>query len=290
MRFVAFTLENQRGLAVRAPDASLLTGWLQTDADYPGDLDTLIRQGPVALQAAAETLRGGKTFALGAVQCLPPVLRPSKIVCIGLNYADHARESGFQTPDYPTVFARFASSLVGHGQPMIRPTCSVQLDYEGELAAIIGKRGRAIRRQEALAHVMGYALFNDGSVRDYQFKSPQWTMGKNFDSTGAFGPELVTADELPPGAAGLTLRTRLNDQVVQASSTSNMIFDIASLVAIVSDVFTLEAGDVIVSGTPAGVGQARTPPLFMQHGDVCTVDMPGFLPLRNPIVDAATLA
>jgi len=288
MRLIAFHHQGQRGLALRSLDASggfTLTGLLQTDAGYPGDLDMLIRQGQTALQTAADVLRGGRSLALDTLQCLPPLLRPSKIVCIGLNYVDHASESGFQTPDYPTVFTRFASSLIGHDQPMVRPACSTQLDYEGELAAIIGKSGRHIPKERALDHVIGYALFNDGSIRDYQFKSPQWTMGKNFDHTGAFGPEFVSAEELPPGASGLILRTRLNDQVVQQASTADMVFDIASLVSILSEAFTLQAGDVIVSGTPSGVGLARTPPLFMRHGDVCTVEIDGFLPLRNPIVD-----
>jgi len=285
MRFIAFTHQGQRGLALRTPDTSTLTGLLHTDAGYPGDLDDLIAQGQMALRAAADVLRGGRTLALDAVQCLPPLQRPSKIVCIGLNYVDHASESGFQAPEYPTVFARFASSLIGHGQPIVRPRASMQLDYEGELAAIIGTRGRHIRKENALDHVIGYALFNDASIRDYQFKSPQWTMGKNFDATGAFGPEFVMADALPSGAAGLTLRTHLNDQVVQDANTNSMIFDVASLVAILSEAFTLEAGDVIVTGTPAGVGLARKPPLFMQHGDVCTVEVEGFLPLRNPVAD-----
>jgi len=285
MRFISFIHQGQRGLAIRAPEASTLTGVLETEADYPGDLDTLVRKGEAALRAAAQTLSAGRTLDLDAVQYAPPLQRPNKIICIGLNYRDHASESGFQAPDYPTVFTRFTSSLSGHGQPIVRPACSVQLDYEGELAAIIGKPGRHIRKDDALSHILGYALFNDASIRDYQFKSPQWTVGKNFDGTGAFGPEFVSADELPPGAGGLGLRTRLNAQVVQQANTSDMIFDIASLISILSEAFTLEAGDVIVTGTPAGVGMARKPQLFMQHGDVCTIEIEGFLPLRNPIVD-----
>ena len=219
------------------------------------------------------------------LEYLPPLPAPGKIICIGLNYADHSAESGFKQPDYPSVFARFASSLIGHGAPVIRPLVSEQLDFEGEFVAVIGTGGHKIGKASALSHVMGYSLFNDASIRDYQFKSPQWTMGKNFDATGAFGPSLVTADELPPGCAGLRLRTRLNGVTVQDASTNDLVFDVATLVSELSQVFTLSPGDIIVTGTPGGVGLARKPPLWMKHGDLCEIDMEGLGTLSNKIAD-----
>lgn len=224
-----------------------------------------------------------------AVTYLPAVPRPGKIICVGLNYADHSAESGFKQPDYPTLFGRFSTSLIGHGAPMIRPNLSDQLDFEGEIAAIIGRTGKHIEKAKALDHVAGYSIFNEGSVREYQFKAPQWTVGKNFDGTGAFGPAIVTADELPPGMRGRRLETRLNGETMQSTSTDDMVFDVASLISIISQAITLEAGDIIVTGTPAGVGLARKPPLFMKPGDVCEVEVEGLGILRNPIAqeDAA---
>jgi 2-keto-4-pentenoate hydratase/2-oxohepta-3-ene-1,7-dioic acid hydratase in catechol pathway len=166
-------------------------------------------------------------------------------------------------------------------------TDSEGLDFEGEIAVILGKSGRHISKDDALSHVAGYSLFNDGSVREYQFKTPQWTVGKNFDGTGAFGPDLVTADELPPGVKGLRLETRLNGEVVQSASTDDMVFDVASLISIISEAITLEAGDVIVSGTPAGIGWARNPKLLMKAGDVCEVSVEKIGTLRNAVADEA---
>lgn len=216
---------------------------------------------------------------------LPPLSNPEKIVCIGLNYKDHSAESGFKQPEYPTVFGRFNSSLIAHGAPILRPAFSEQLDYEGELAAIIGKTARDAAEEDALDHIAGYSVFNDGSIRDYQFKAPQWTPGKNFDDTGAFGPDFVTADDLPPGCEGLRLQTRLNGQVVQDASISDMVFPVAKLVAILSQFMTLKPGDVIVTGTPSGVGLARKPPLFMKHGDTVEVEIDRVGLLRNPVRD-----
>ncbi len=166
---------------------------------------------------------------------------------------------------------------------MVRPPQSEQFDYEDELAAVIGMAGRNIPREEALLHIAGYSIFNDGSVRDYQFRTPQWTMGKNFDSTGAFVPCFVPASALPPGAKGLHLQTRLNGVVVQDTSTEDMVFDVAALIALLSETITLAPGDVIVTGTPAGVGFARIPPRWMKPGDVCEVEIEGIGTLRNPI-------
>jgi 2-keto-4-pentenoate hydratase/2-oxohepta-3-ene-1,7-dioic acid hydratase in catechol pathway len=264
LRFVRFTDRRSEGLAILADGVA--RGLLANDPRYPGDLDALIPKGRSALDAAAEALSAGSVIDLTKVDYLPPLSSPEKVICVGLNYRDHSAESGFKQPDYPTLV-------------------STQLDYEGELVAVIGKGGRYIPRESALDHVIGYSIFNDASIRDYQFKSPQWTVGKNFDDTGAFGPALVTTDELPPGAADLKLQTRLNGVVVQEASTTDMVFDVATLIAIISEAITLRAGDVIVTGTPSGVGLGRKPPLFMKAGDVVEVEIEKIGVLSNPVVD-----
>jgi 2-keto-4-pentenoate hydratase/2-oxohepta-3-ene-1,7-dioic acid hydratase in catechol pathway len=240
------------------------------------------------LSEAAAMLAGGDRVDVATVTILPPLSRPSKIVCVGLNYAEHAKEAAMQPQAYPSLFTRFASTLIGHRQLIERPLSSVQLDFEGELVAVIGRGGRHIEKSRALDHVAGWSIFNDVSVRDYQFKTTQWTMGKNFDATGPFGPCLVTADELPPGGKGLRLETRLNGAVVQSASTDDMIFDVATLIALISEAMTLEPGDLLVTGTPSGVGFARTPPLWMKAGDVVEVEIEGIGVLSNPVRDAAS--
>lgn len=276
VRFVSYRKDEREGLAVRKGGDLLDLG--------SKSLLELLAEGPGALAAVANS--AGKALDPAGLRFLPPISRPPKIICVGLNYVDHAAESPYKNvPDYPPFFPRFASSLVGHDEAILRPSESEQLDFEGELVAVIGRGGRRISRANALDHVAGYSIFNDASIRDYQFKSPQWTVGKNFDGTGAFGPEFVTADELPRGAAGLRLETRLNGQVVQSADTHDLVFSVADLVFFASEVFTLEAGDVIVTGTPAGVGFARKPPLFMKDGDVCEIEIEGIGILRNPIKD-----
>ena len=231
MRFAAYRQDGTLGLAASDGASGAFHGLPAGHSDYPGDLVSLVAAGAETLQSAGRALLRGPEIELDAVSLLPPLPAPGKIVCVGLNYADHSAESGFQVPSYPTVFGRFASGLIGHGAPVVRPRLSDQLDYEGEFVAVIGQGGRDIPKARALEHVIGYSLFNDVSVRDYQFKAPQWTVGKNFDDSGPFGPYLVTADELPPGCAGLRLRTRLNGRVVQDASTSSLVFDVATLVA-----------------------------------------------------------
>lgn len=286
MKFINVRRQGIEGTGLLQADGRARIAWA-SQGDYPGSLDHLVQQGPAALQAAAAVLGDLPAEDLSGMEVLPPLRRPGKIMCIGLNYVDHSKESGFEPPTYPAIFSRYASSLIGHGAPIVRPRVSQQLDYEGELAVVIGKGGRHIPVERALEHVLGYSVFNDGSVRDYQFKSQQWTMGKNFDDTGAFGPALVTADELPAGAKGLKLQTRLNGEVVQSASTADMIFDVATLVSLLSEAHALEPGDVIVSGTPAGVGLARKPSLWMKPGDVCEVEIEGIGTLRSPIADEA---
>ena len=228
----------------------------------------------------------GPAVPRAGLRLLPVIPNPGKIICIGLNYRDHAKEGGNPIPDYPAVFMRTTTSLLAHGEPMLRPPNSDKLDYEAELAVVIGRTAKRVAPGNALEHVAGYACFNDGSVRDYQRKSTQWTVGKNFDKTGGLGPELVTADELPDGARGLGITSRVNGAAMQNGNTSDMIFDVATLVSLMSEVMTLEPGDVIATGTPAGVGYARTPPLFLKAGDVCEVTIDGIGTLSNPIQDA----
>jgi 2-keto-4-pentenoate hydratase/2-oxohepta-3-ene-1,7-dioic acid hydratase in catechol pathway len=289
MRFASFRRNGQTGLAAAIDRHAEFRGIFAGDPGYPGDLASLIAVGGDKLQAAGRDLQAGAVISFSDVELLPPLPAPGKIICIGLNYADHSAESGFQQPAYPTVFGRFSSSLIGHGAPIIRPRVSEQLDYEGEFVAVIGTGGRDIPKATALAHIAGYSLFNDASIRDFQFKAPQWTVGKNFDDTGAFGPYFVTADELPPGCKGLRLQTRLNGEIVQDASTDDLVFDVATLVSVLSEAFTLSPGDIIVTGTPSGVGLARKPPLWMKAGDVCEVELEGLGILTNVIANQETL-
>lgn len=284
MKFLSYKLNGIEGLAVE--QGGSFHGLTADAPAYPGNLFSLITKGGDALAAAGAVLKAAPAVDLAEVAYLPPVANPEKIVCVGLNYRDHSAESGFEQPKYPTLFGRFNSSLIGHGAPIIRPQCSVQLDYEGELVAVIGKDARHVSVAEALDYVAGYSVFNDASIRDYQFKSPQWMAGKNFDDTGAFGPTFVTADALPPGCLGLRLQTRLNGQVVQAAAIDDMVFSVAEIVSICSEFMTLKAGDVIVTGTPSGVGLARKPQLFMKDGDVVEVEIDQIGTLSNPIKDA----
>jgi acylpyruvate hydrolase len=282
MRLVAFSEAGVRGLAIEIDGQ--IHGLLETDQSFPGDVDHLLRQGNSALTEAGVALANGQPRELDRITYLPPLARPAKIICIGLNYSEHTEESPYEQPSYPTVFARFASGFVGHRGHLIRPKVSDQLDYEGEMVAIIGKPARHVPLQTALDHVVGYSIFNDGSIRDFQFKSPQWTVGKNFDGTGGFGPAFVTADELPPGGAGLRIETRLNGEVLQSSNTERMIYPVAELISILSEAFVLEPGDMIVTGTPSGIGFSRKPQIFMRPGDVCEVAIEGIGTLANPIV------
>ena len=284
MKFAAVSQAHRRGVAVVDAGGELRGLW-SDDAAYAGDLMTIIAGGGDRIQEFGEVLlRKGGPIDPEAVRFEVPVAAPRKILCVGLNYADHSAESEMDAPDYPTVFARFTSSLVAHGQPLVCPRVSSQFDYEGELVAVIGKGGREIPESRALDHVLGYSVFNDGSVRDYQKRTPQWTVGKNFDSTGGFGPYLVTADELPAGAKGLRLVTRLNGEILQDANTDDLLFSVAQLVSPLSVSMTLEPGDVIVTGTPAGVGFARKPQIFMKPGDRCEIEIEGVGRLSNPVI------
>lgn len=256
--------------------------------EVPSDLRAALRAG-VDLQAAATMALARATAAdrqdLAGLALAPLLPEPGKTICLGLNYYDHAKESGREKPVYPWFFLRCATSLLAHGEPALRPKVSDKFDWEAELAVVIGKKARHVSEADALDYVYGYTCFNDISVRDYQKRTPQWTIGKNFDRTGALGPVLVSADELPPGAAGLKIQARLNGELMQDANTSDMIWNVAETIALLSECLTLEPGDVIAMGTPAGVGQSRVPPHWMKHGDKIEVEIEDIGLLVNAIED-----
>lgn len=283
MRFVTFRHLGEARVGVR--DGSEVVDLTLAAPELPRALlEILALEGglPRAAEAATRAPASARRHA-GDVELLCPIPNPSKILCLGLNYAEHATESAMEKPAAPNVFLRTAQSLTSHDRPIVCPRSSDKLDFEGELVAVIGRRCRDAPEAEALAMVAGYSVFNDASLRDFQMRSSQWTLGKNFDSTGGFGPDLVTADELPRGASGLRLQTRLNDEVMQDANTADMVFGVAETIAYVSRAMTLVPGDLLVMGTPAGVGFARRPPVWMKPGDVCEVEIEGVGLLRNPI-------
>jgi 2-keto-4-pentenoate hydratase/2-oxohepta-3-ene-1,7-dioic acid hydratase in catechol pathway len=282
MRFIAFDDNGTPALGARNGEELVNL----TEQGLPDSLEEFLRGGASAFEVAERIQRRStKRRPVANLIYLPPLRYPAKAIAVGLNYRDHASESKFEAPSYPVLFQRFPSSWVAHRAAIVRPLVSEQFDYEGELVAVIGRRGRHIQPRHALEHVAGYSIFNDGSIRDYQFKSAQWMMGKNFDSSGSFGPEFVTADELPAGASGLRLRTRVNGALLQDANTRDMIFAVAALVATCSEAMTLEPGDMIISGTPAGVGFARKPRIFLKPGDMCEVEIEGIGVLSNPVAD-----
>jgi acylpyruvate hydrolase len=271
------------------------------DLRLPTDMVGLLNGGEASLNAAARAVAfikerqaagdttlstQGLLYASGQVSLLPPVLRPGKVVCLGLNYRDHAAESGMAIPEYPVLFHKVAGSLIGQGQAIVIPRASQQIDYEGELAIIIGKRGKYIAEEDAFSFVAGYAAANDVSARDLQFRTAQWTTGKMLDTFGPLGPALVTKDEVP-NPNGLRIRTILNGEVMQDSNTSEMIFHVPFIVHYISQLVTLEPGDVIMTGTPPGVGQSRNPQVFMKAGDSVTIEIEHLGSLTNPLVAEA---
>jgi 2-keto-4-pentenoate hydratase/2-oxohepta-3-ene-1,7-dioic acid hydratase in catechol pathway len=282
MRIVHFEKSGVPGIA--ADEGSGWHGLTQRDGGFPGTLPELIAQGADLLRIG-RILGQSPAIDLNAVRLLPPVAVPPKILCVGLNYDDHLEESGLKKPAYPEIFARFATSLIAHQEPIRRPRESIALDYEAELAVVIGKPGRRISQEQALDHVAGYSLFNDASVRDFQLRTPQWTMGKNFDGTGSFGPWLVTPDTVPPGARGLRIQGRLNGRVMQDARTDQLIFSVPALIEMISVAMSLERGDVIITGTPGGVGAAHKPPVFMKPGDIFEVEIERLGVLTNPVQD-----
>ncbi len=254
--------------------------------DLPRDVPGLLRAGEAAMEQVRDVAAdppAGAILPLAGIRYLPPVWNAPKYLGAGLNYHDHAKEQGVAPPEFPILFPRWAPSLVGHGEPLVRPAASHHFDYECELAVVIGRAGRHISRADALDHVAFYSAFNDGSLRDYQNNFGQWAPGKNFDASGSFGPVLVTPNELPEGGRGLRITTRLNGQVMQNSNTDQLVFDVAALIEKWSIFMTLEPGDVIATGTPGGVGFTRKPPVFMKAGDVCEIEIEGIGILRNPV-------
>jgi 2-keto-4-pentenoate hydratase/2-oxohepta-3-ene-1,7-dioic acid hydratase in catechol pathway len=281
MRLVSFIAEGHAGFG-----AVIENGIVDLTRRFAARRITSLRMLLAAdgLGAARDALVGAKAdFAPGSVAFAPVIPDPDKIICIGLNYRDHVAETGRTVTEKPALFARFAGSQVGHLQPLVKPAASEQFDYEGELAVVIGSAGRHISPGRALAQVAGYACYNEGSVRDWQRHTSQFLAGKTFASTGGFGPWLVTADEIPDPSA-LTLETRLNGKVVQHTSTDLLITAIPDLIAYCSTILPLLPGDVIVTGTPGGVGAKRTPPLWMRAGDVVEVEISGVGCLRNPVI------
>lgn len=287
MKLMMFEKGNSAALGVIEDDTVIDL----SAADAPAkDLAQLIAMGPAGLsaaKAAAGRAPASARLKLAGVKPALPIARPPKFICVGLNYALHAKEGGHAIPTYPSFFLRVTSSLIPAGAPVIRPQVSNQLDYECELTIVIGKGGRHIPESKALDHVFGYTLFNDVSVRDFQRKTSQWTPGKNFDGTGPLGPWVVTADVLPPGASGLRICTRVNGETMQDSNTSDMIFSTARIVSLLSEFMTLEPGDMIATGTPSGVAHARKPPTWMKAGDTVEVEVERIGVLKNPVVDEA---
>ena len=285
MRLVFFERAGQSGVGVRVDQNVVpierLRGATIGDALKIPQLQAFLRE---------EVAAARESIALSEVRLLPPVGPTNRIFCVGLNYHEHVAETRSDAsseapkrPAAPTIFLRVLSSFVGSGEPLQLPAISDKLDWEGELVAIIGKPAYRITAENAFDHVAGYSIANEGSIRDWQLASPQWTMGKNFDRSGSIGPEFVTADELPPGARGIRIRTRLNSKVMQDDTTDSMIFDIPTVIAYLSQAMKLETGDVILTGTPAGIGITRKPPILMADGDVCEVEVDGIGILSNRI-------
>lgn len=284
MRLFSYLADSVPAIGVKQGSGAVA---LSSLGGFPTDLTALIAGGEEVLTAIDAMLRQGDGAAidLNAVKILAPFPSPPKIICIGLNYQDHAAETNLATTAFPTVFTRFASTIVAHDEALLRPRVSSDFDYEVELVAVIGKIAHYVSKDEALRHVAGYTVGNDASLRDYQFKTSQFTIGKNFDATCGLGPDFVTADELPAGGKGLSIATRLNGETVQSQSTSDMIFDVATLVHLLSETMTLDVGTIILTGTPSGIGMARKPPLYMKQGDICECEVENVGLLRNLIRD-----
>jgi 2-keto-4-pentenoate hydratase/2-oxohepta-3-ene-1,7-dioic acid hydratase in catechol pathway len=289
MKIVAFTAD--KGLRLGVVDSDEVIDLQAADPNLPADLGEVLRStegdltplSDLAKKAPASARRPleGLTYAL-------PVARPGKIICLGLNYLTHVKEGPQRdnVPKFPSIFFRVLTSMVPHLQPIVRPRESIQLDYEAELVAIVGKRAKHLTLDNALDCIVGFSCANEGSVREFQRHTTQWGMGKNFDRTGGFGPWMVSADELPRGARGLKIMSRLNGNTMQSDNTENMMFPLPETLVYITKGMTLEPGDVILTGTPSGVGHARKPePVWMKAGDTCEIEIEGVGTLRNPIED-----
>jgi 2-keto-4-pentenoate hydratase/2-oxohepta-3-ene-1,7-dioic acid hydratase in catechol pathway len=285
MRFA--TIETRWG-----PKAVVVEGQRYVDLQsvnpmVPNNLRQILASGPLALRAVQEACQHPQAakHELEGVKLLPPIPDPPKIICLGLNYADHAKEGGVPIPKDPVLFSKYATALIGHGDAIVLPPVSKEVDYEAELVIVVGKRGRGLAGHQAMDYIAGYTIGHDVSARDWQLKKDgkQWMVGKTFDTFAPTGPVLVTADEVPD-PHNLGIRLRLNGQTMQNSNTKQMIFSVDAVLAYLSQVFTLEPGDLIFTGTPPGVGFARKPPVFLQAGDVVEVEIDGLGVLRNCVV------
>lgn len=283
MRIV--TYQSPIGPRVAGLRQGMLVDLNRADPQVPHCVKTLLSQGPTGLQRAAKAAQTGQAVALEEVKLLPPVPRPEKIVCVGLNYADHAAESGMAPPPEPVIFSKFPTAASANDNAIVLPRLSKEVDYEAELVVVIGVGGRHIDPARAREHIAGYCCGNDVSARDWQLRKAggQWLLGKSFDTFAPFGPAIVTADEVP-NPNQLHIQLRLNGNVMQDSSTAQFLFSVEELVAYVSGVCTLAPGDVIFTGTPPGVGFARKPPVWLRPGDVVEVEIESLGALRNPVV------
>lgn len=283
MRLVAF--EGADGPRIGVVRGDRVIDIAALDPNAPRDLQSVIKnQLYDCVAAIADGADDGAVLDFETLDVALPISNPGKILCLGLNYIDHVNEGIFEKQPYPTIFTRFPSSMVPHNKPIICPKVSETLDYEAELALVIGRTCRHLTAENALDVVAGYTCANDGSVREFQRHTVQWTMGKNFDSTGPLGPVFVTADELPPGAKGLDIACRLNGETVQSSNTEMMMFPVVETLVYITAGITLEPGDIVLMGTPSGVGHARKPPLWMKDGNVVEVEIEEIGILRNPVV------
>src|SRR4030088_1799934 len=289
MKIVGFEADGGWHLGVLEGDE--LVDLQAIDKTIPGDLGEVLRRHNGDLSSLREVPKRAPSPARPPLKGLKfglPVARPGKILCLGLNYLEHVKEGSQRDniPKFPTIFMRGLTSMVPHEQPIIRPKVSEQLDYEAELMLIVGKRAKHLTMATATSCIAGYSCANEGSVREFQRKTTQWDMGKNFDRTGGFGPWMVTADELPDAGKGLKIESRLNGEVMQSDNTDNMMFPVREMLVYLTQGLTLEPGDIIFTGTPSGVGHARKPnPVWMRNGDTCEVEIEGIGILRNPIED-----
>jgi acylpyruvate hydrolase len=288
MKIVGF--ETAEGLRLGVMEGDHVIDLQAIDASVPADLGALLAKENGDLKPIAELARRAPASALRPLKGLRyalPVANPGKIVCLGLNYLKHAKEGPQQDniPKYPSIFMRCRTSLAAHESPLLRPRASETFDYEAELVLIIGRKAKHLTLADAYSCIAGYSCFNEGSIREFQRFTTQWDMGKNFDRTGGFGPWMVTADELSAGAKGLKIESRLNGQVMQSDNTASMMFPVAETLVYITQGMTLEPGDLVVTGTPSGVGHARKPPVWMKAGDVIEVEIEKIGILKNPVED-----
>ena len=291
MKIAGFEAEG--GLRLGIVEGDQVIDLQAADPKVPADLGAALAANNGDLKPLADVAKRAPASARRPLKGLKfglPVARPGKILCLGLNYLEHVKEGSQRDniPKFPTIFMRCLTSMVPHEQPIIRPKASEQLDYEAEMMLVVGKRAKHLTMDNATSCIAGYSCSNEGSVREFQRKTTQWDMGKNFDRTGGFGPWMVTADELPDAGVGLKIESRLNGTVMQSDNTANMMFPVKEMLVYVTQGMTLEPGDIIFTGTPSGVGHARKPnPVWMKQGDVCEIEIEGIGVLRNPIQNEA---